>query len=278
MEETLGGLGGNEGNTHNLISKASKQAPKRKQHFFTWNNYTEDDIGGLLDYFNKHATKYAFQEEIAPSTGTPHLQGMVIFPVEKRSTVWDAKSKGHYERLKKDDGEYQLKEESRKPGGRQWTKGFPKPIQHSILWNTWNTWLLDEIQQEPNNRRINWIWSNKGKMGKTSITRFLVDKHKAQFCSGGKYTDIMNLIYHTDMDTCRCVIFTLPREHKNHISYSALESVKDGLVCNMKSYQNGSKIFNPPHIIIFANYPPEIENLSKDRWNILQLDFMFREN
>lgn len=77
------------------------------------------------------------------------------------------------------------------------------------------------------------------------------------------------------MDTCRCVIFVLPREHMNHISYSALEAVKDGLVCNMKSFKNGSKIFNPPHVYVFANYPPDTSVLSKDRWNIINLDYMF---
>lgn len=260
--------------TPSLPSK--KQVPLRKEHFFTWNNYTEKDIDGLLDFFEAKASKYRFQEEIG-ELGTPHLQGMVIFPKELRSTCWDPKSKGHYERLKKADGVYQCKEHTRKPGGRIWEKGFPKPIKHNVFWNTWNTWILNEIKNEPDNRTINWFWSEKGKMGKTQITRYLCDVMKAQFCSGGKYADVMNLIYHTDMNICNCVIFTLPKDQKNHISYSALESIKDGLVSNMKSFKNGSLIFNPPHVFVFANYPPDMDKLMPDRWNIFQIDWLKKE-
>ena len=41
---------------------------------FTWNNYTDDDIKYLVTKL-KGSKRYVFQEEICPTTGTPHLPG-----------------------------------------------------------------------------------------------------------------------------------------------------------------------------------------------------------
>jgi len=198
---------------------------------------------------------------------------MIWCQEKHRDTEFKLPKQIHWETLKDYDDikKYCSKDETH-DGKHRYMWGFPEPIVHKILMNTWNEWLINTIQTRPDNRTINWIWSSTGKLGKTSMTRYLVDKHNAQFCSGGKYSDIMNLIYHTDMDRCKVVIFTLPKSSRNNISYSALESIKDGLVSNMKSYANGSKIFNPPHVIVFANFEPDSNELMPDRWNIIQLN------
>jgi hypothetical protein len=81
----------------------------------------------------------------------------------------------------------------------------------------------------------------------------------------------MNLVFNQDMDTCNVVFFDIPRNHGGKISYSSLESIKNGMVCNTK-YETGVKVFNSPHIFCFANFPPDDEScLSQDRWKITQL-------
>lgn len=269
----LGVLGGDEGNTHNFVSlKQSKQVPKRKNHFFTINNYTEDQIGGLLEYFNKHATKYAFQEEIAPTSGTPHLQGMVMFPREIRSTVFDPASKGHWEKLKDYTGTYQLKEETRKPNGRQWTFGFPKPINVITNLYPWQKEIEELYLSEPDDRKVYWFWESNGNIGKSAFVKYMVIKYKCLFCDGGKKSDIINLIFNNNMDNCKCIIWDLPRSNKGKISSSTVECVKNGLICNTK-YETGVKVFNSPHVFIFSNYYPEdTEELSEDRWIIKKID------
>jgi len=274
--ESLGALGGERGNIHNPLptttTSKNGQVPQRKNHFFTWNNYTEEQIVGLLAYFDKHATKYAFQEELAPTTGTPHLQGMVMFPKETRSTVFDPKSKACWLALKKSDGAYQLKDESRKPDGRQWTKGFPKPIKVLAVLRPWQLAIERLILSEPDDRKIYWFWESVGKIGKSSFVKYCIVKHNILFCDGGKKADLVNLVFNQDMDKTNCVIWDLPRSARGNISYSTLESVKNGMVCNTK-YETGVKIFNSPHIIVFANFPPDSpEQLSEDRWEITNLD------
>lgn len=274
--KTLGGLGGegvilNNPSLSIIKSDKSVQVPKRKNHFFTWNNYTEEQIGGIIAFFDLHSVKYAFQEEIAPDTGTPHLQGMVMFKEEKRSTVWDPTSKGHWEKLKDFSGKYQLKEESRKPGGRQWTKGFPKPVKIITELYPWQKKIEDIILTEPDDRTVHWYWEATGKIGKSAFVKYCVVKHKVLFCDGGKKADLVNLVFNQDMDETTCVMWDLPRVNKSNISYSTIESVKNGMVCNTK-FETGVKIFNSPHIIIFANFPPvDMDGLSLDRWIITEL-------
>lgn len=267
-----------EGNNRSTSVSSSKQPPSRKNHFITWfyKNEDLDVIDDILDRCKKKCFKGLIQSEKCPTTGRPHIHFMLWGNKAFRDTELKLPKNSYQGEPLKDvhnTSNYANKEKSH-DGIFRTSWGFPKEFEDECFHNTWNEWIINEVQQKPHKRLINWFWSDKGKMGKTALIKYLVAKHNAQFASGGKYTDIMNLIYHTDMDKCRCVIFTLPREHKNHISYSALESVKDGLVSNMKSFKNGSKQFDRPHVFVFANYPPNIETLSKDRWNIIQLDWM----
>lgn len=267
----LGGLGGERGNIRNSLPIDKKQVPKRKNHFFTINNYTEEFLGGLLDYFNQNAAKYAFQEEIGPESGTPHLQGMVMFHKEQRSTSWDKASQGWYKPLKDTSGWYGLKEDSRKPNGRQWIKGFPKPVKIIENLYEWQKNIENIFKEDPDDRKIYWFWDSKGNIGKSAFVKYMVVKHKCLFCDGGKKADLINLVFNNDMDECKCVIWDLPRSTGNSISYSTIESVKNGMVCNTK-YETGVKCFNSPHIFVFSNEAPDTSALSIDRWVVKELN------
>jgi len=274
----LGGLGGEGGNTHfPLPETKSLQIPKRKNHFFTINNYTEEQIGGLLEYFNTHAKIFVFQEEIAPTTGTPHLQGVVSFDTEKRSTVWDPTSRGQWKPLKgsvKDCITYCSKQETRKPGGRQWTKGLPKPIRLIEKLYPWQEEVKNILtSNEYDDRKIYWYWEPDGNVGKSQFAKYMYVHHQTMYLGSGKYADLMNLVFNADMDICQSIIFDIPRSQGNKISYSALESIKVGLITNTK-YETGMKVFNPPIVVVFANCEPNLndDNLSEDRWVIKRIE------
>lgn len=271
-KNTLGGLGGDGGNTLNPIPK---QVPKRKAHAFTVNFkdkiIDETFIGGILTFFDTNASKYRIQEETG-ECGTPHLQGVVLFPKELRSTVWDPNSRGHYAKLIgtfEQNVAYCSKLDTRT--GREWSKGLPKPIKIIENLRPWQSEIEKLILSEPDDRTIHWFWDSAGNIGKSSFVKYCVVKHKVLFCDGGKKADLINLVFNQDMDNTNCVIWDLPRSSKGNISYATLEAVKNGMVCNTK-YETGVKVFNPPHIIVFANFPPdEPDQLSDDRWNIIEL-------
>lgn len=60
------------------------------------------------------------------------------------------------------------------------------------------------------------------------------------------------------------------RAEQGYVNYGALESSKNGHVFSGK-YESGSKAFNKPHVICFANAPPDLESMSKDRWNVVHI-------
>jgi len=70
--------------------------------------------------------------------------------------------------------------------------------------------------------------------------------------------------------TPQIVLFNFTRALEGHVSYTAIESVKDGLVFSGK-YEGGTKIFKSPHVIVFSNWHPDVTQLTRDRWEIIQL-------
>ena len=69
----------------------------------------------------------------------------------------------------------------------------------------------------------------------------------------------------------KIVMIDLTRCIENYVSYQGIEEIKNGIFYNTK-YESGMVLFDSPHIIIFANFPPEEGKLNADRWNIVNLD------
>jgi hypothetical protein len=150
-------------------------------------------------------------------------------------------------------------------------KGFPKPIKIIENLYRWQMDIESIYDNEPDDRSVYWFWEAEGNIGKSAFIKYMIVKHKVLFCSGGKHNDIMNLVFNQDMNETKCVIFDIPRSHKGGISYASLESIKNGMICNTK-YETGVKVFNSPHIFVFANFPPDKpDELSNDRWIIKEL-------
>ena len=56
-----------------------------------------------------------------------------------------------------------------------------------------------------------------------------------------------------------------------------MECFKNGYVLDTK-YEGQKKRFVPPHIFVFSNSLPDISKLSKDRWNIIDINEEFKLN
>ena len=135
----------------------------------------------------------------------------------------------------------------------------------------WQQEIVDICESPPEDRRVNWICDTVGESGKTKLVMYLIAWYGAAVSRGGKYSDVCNLVYKTDMEKCRIVCFDIPRKLIDAIDYPSLEATKDGLVSNVK-FVTGTKLFNAPHVFVFANSMPIFENLSADRWNIIDLN------
>ena len=96
-------------------------------------------------------------------------------------------------------------------------------------------------------------------------------KMQCVFIDEGKKADIMCCIMNHDMNIKNIVIFDVPRDNGNKVSYKSIESIKNGVIFSSK-YESGYKIFNSPHVIVFANCEPEYSSLSSDRWVVKNID------
>lgn len=249
-----------------------KQPPSRKNHFFTYNNYQPSEIDVIISTLKQFAYKGKVQSEIGEN-GTEHLQGMVWCHEPHRSTEFKLPKQIHWEKMKdeQDVRNYCNKDDTH-DGKFRTSWGFPKPLKILKMedFYDWQTQINNYLQCEPDDREILWVWSREGGIGKSTFCKYLIHTYNAVLCSKGQYSDMMNILYNANMDKTNLVIFDLPRNNGNRISYSALESIKNGIICNTK-YETGSKLLNSPHILVFANAPPDRQAMSSDRFKELEL-------
>lgn len=121
------------GNNEFILKSNKKQSIQATKHCFTWNNYTLENIEQLEQCFKsfKHTLKYVFQEEIAPTTGTPHLQGSVWFKVKVRHEQLKLPPVIRWSHMRNEDAciIYCQKSETAKAGSIPYIYGFPKPLK-----------------------------------------------------------------------------------------------------------------------------------------------------
>lgn len=215
---------------------------------------------------------YIIGTEMCPTTKKVHYQGYLesdskIRPTEKFGTItthWE-KSKGD----RKANIKYCSKE-----GIVDTNFVMRKPIidpMTGLEYKDWQKEILEIIDNPVDNRKIYWYWEDKGGVGKSVFTKHLCMKRDAYPVSG-KSGDIKYAIkQELEERDIYVIIFDVPRDQKNMISYTAIEEIKNGCVFSTK-FESGKCIFNPPHVIVFANCEPDIERLSKDRWIIKEIN------
>jgi hypothetical protein len=146
-----------------------------------------------------------------------------------------------------------------------------RPIQLINPDRSYQQFILNIVKEEPDDRKIYWFFEEVGGVGKSSFCKYLVVKKDALYIDEGKKSDIINLIFKADMNKHNLIVLDIPRANLNKCSYKTLESIKNGVICNTK-YETGTKVFNSPHLIVFSNFYPETEGLSKDRLQIFHIN------
>jgi len=245
---------------------------RHKNWIFTWNNYNHKNINSLE---NQQFVNYIFQPEIGDS-GTPHLQGCLLYKTSKSFTQLKSKfPQIHLEpmKYKKEAIAYCMKSES-KAGPRYTNMQKYEEIQDVLCENTpykWQQNIINIVSEDPDPRIIHWVWEPIGCRGKTILCKHLVLKYNA-IIVGGRCRDAMYAITKRleQGKPTRIVVFDIPRSSMGRLSYPALEKIKDGLFFSSK-YESGMVCINIPHVLVFANSPPNTELLSLDRWNIIAL-------
>jgi len=319
---------------------------KVRRHRWTWNNYTEADVEHLKSFSEKDCDYIVFGREIAPTTGTPHLQGYVewrngtsgqtlqnkfgsnkiwVFTCqaardfnikyckkgEQPKDEWNTlKDKGSNYGLNADIVELTFKEKHQGKAS-EFTALYEAMLdtpdyaelleQHAELcikystgvktalteikareakaklkqrfegcqFTKWQKSLIDELKYtEPNDRTVIWYIDDSdnggrgGKKGKTWLSKYILSHMNAARFVNAKSSDLAHAYNDEEI-----VIFDLTRSNEGAVNYSIMESFKDGMLFSPK-YNSHSKIFASPHLIVFANWAPDMEKMSADRWVI----------
>lgn len=130
----------------------------------------------------------------------------------------------------------------------------------------WQSALVKEVSFPPDDRKVIWYVDLEGNAGKTIISKYLLATRKGAYFTNGRSTDIA-CAYNGEP----IVVFDFARTTEERINYQAIESIKNGIMFSPK-YESRTKVFNSPWVIVMANFPPNIDSLSKDRWDIRWLE------
>jgi len=135
----------------------------------------------------------------------------------------------------------------------------------------WQQELVNEMTfTKADDRKIIWYVDNKGNgdndkggnKGKTWISLYMAVMMGAAVFANGKSSDIAHAYNDEPI-----VIFNFSRTQEERLNYSVLECIKDGVLFSSK-YNSRTKYFNPPHIIVMANWCPRANAMSQDRLDI----------
>jgi hypothetical protein len=261
-----------DSNNGSSIALSKDDKCKSRRFVMTINNYSEADFS-TLKKLCKDTIYYAWGKEIAPTTGTPHLQCYVEFKNDRyRKAILKLFNRGFYIKpakcKKENNAIYCCKTDLEK------STNIPIPVDIEVI-----TELrpfqksLDIILDGPvNEKKIIWVYDPIGQLGKTEFLKYLFKKHNCPFSYGEKCSDIINLIFNNKkyyLNTNKGIaIFNFGREmDMKHVSVKALEQISDGAISNTK-FETGCFIMNCPHVLILANSLPITSTMTKGRFII----------
>lgn len=129
----------------------------------------------------------------------------------------------------------------------------------------WQSRVLAAIAQPPNDRTIIWVKDTLGNQGKSRLALYL-QRERGAVQLKGRVAD-MAYMYNKE----RIVVIDVPRTYADNMDhlYAFAEELKNGVVISTK-YESCRKMFDPPHVLFFANFCPASDKWSSDR--VVQFD------
>lgn len=260
------------------VGTPDRNSKKVRAWCFTVNNYGESDLHELKLLRDLKPSRLVYQSEIG-SSGTPHIQGVVYFKHARHcGGVSKLLKRAHWEQCdnvyaqytycsKKESSDGLIQYDSRK----DLLFKCKDPLEGKVLYG-WQRSILKIISEPPDGRSIYWIFEDRGCTGKTALAKHIIlhNQDKALYVGGAgkdiKYA-VLNFIKKHELEV---VIYNLARTKEGYISYTSMEEICDGFAFSGK-YESEQLVFNPPHVLVFSNFLPNREALSKDRWKIFEI-------
>lgn len=228
----------------------------------------------IRDWVIEHCHDATWQLEVGKQ-GYVHWQVYLNLKKRRRLTWLKAHfhSTAHLEHCKSIDksNAYCFKTDTRLQGPYHWPEpaeaaAVQDPLAGKVL-RPWQQQVIDIVSGPICDRTVHWFWEELGNSGKSTLAKHLVLKHGAVVIQGaGK--DILHQA--SKCKDTKLFILDIPRCADGHVSYQAIESLKNGLWFSGK-YEGSMCVRNPAHVVCFSNQTPEQSRLSRDRWHIVNI-------
>lgn len=128
----------------------------------------------------------------------------------------------------------------------------------------WQRDLSILLEGPPDPRKIHWRWEETGNTGK-SFFALHFKPNESFVVTNGKHADI-----YYSYGGERVIFVDWPRQKLDSLPYGMLEAFKNGYFVNTK-YQSCPFRFPIPHVVVFANFRPDLQAMSQDRWDIVEI-------
>lgn len=264
-----------DGNTESSLATDKKKQPAERKHWILTVAWTdvEQSPKGLELWLRRHCERYVMQLELGETTEYLHLHIALSMKQPKKVRLTWLKNhfmkEAHCEIIRNQERafDYCMKEETRVKG--PWIYPAPAtPIRDPMAGlelKPWQQEIIELVRGAPDTRSIYWYWDSLGNTGKTTFSKHLWLNYEVCFLQNAKKADMAYAFNGESIVVCN-----LPRTCEEFVSYDALESLKDGMIFSAK-YESGAKVFDNPHVIVFANFPPTEHKLSLDRWVVREI-------
>lgn len=137
----------------------------------------------------------------------------------------------------------------------------------------WQAQLLEYMTRTADDdRAILWVYDAKGKTGKTWMAKYVykANPNQTAWLHNGSTKDLMKILAPQAL-TLKTVLVDLSRTNLEKINWDVIERVKNGMIMSTK-YDVERRLIDPPTVVCFANYEPNYERLSEDRWHLLKIN------
>ena len=158
--------------------------------------------------------------------------------------------------------------------------GFCRRKRDNLLWlrsnmKPWQRDIHERVMGSSSFRDILWVWEPKGNTGKTYLAKYLHFFHGA-ILTGGKGADMKHAIARWKQITGHypvTILIDLARSDQiTKEGYRTIEQMKNAIFFSGKYDSGMVAAVNPPHIIVFANVPPQRQHMSLDRWEVRRIN------
>lgn len=265
----------NETQQNTLALGNTKPELRARGWFLTLWNFTDEDV---LTRKTQITGRMIIGAETCPTTQRPHHHVYIYsHNAIKFSTLKAVWGEGHDFKVAKGSPKHNLKYLSKQHLlYNDWPEIQPEfeyngqdlPLPSDLY--EWQKDLIERLERPPDKRTILWYYDEIGNSGKSTFGKYLA-YHKRNICllTATKSADILTAvdpIYNT-------YILDFPRTlGPDFCPFTAIEQVKNGFITDSKLKKKARTLmFNPPHVLIFSNFPPKRSTMSADRWSVFDI-------